>query len=156
MSDGQGKQSGAPDSYGESVPDTSQKVPKKLHIKENADVISVGSVAIAAKNSAKESLPLVWSGIAKQLVYFIGALLITFLVIWWGKESLLRARFLTEDALISSEMALETYKELSDQNVELCFSFAEKFVFGGLMSLVTLILGFVFGEKSAQIKNDNS
>ena len=81
------------------------------------------------------------------LIVVIAGLLALVVLKWFGLERELQTKLLELAREPAGGPQIETYKDISQQTFDKTWRFVDRVILGGLMSLLTLIIGYVFGAR---------
>ena len=111
-------------------------------------------LVLKSREKATE-LQFIWSLAAMVLMGFIVVILMGCAAYWFRVEKDLRSKILPCNAVQYSDSQVVSYITNTEKSHERLWKFIDRVVLGALMSLLTLIVGYVFGVKT-QSESSNS
>jgi hypothetical protein len=105
--------------------------------------------AVTNREPATE-LQFIWSTVAICIMAFMALVTVALLWRWSRADDQLICQFVSLATNEVSKANNDLYKTVSDQIFERNWKILDRLVLGGLMSMLTLIIGFVFGIRKGQ------
>ncbi len=143
-----GDQSARPRSSNNKVRETAAGQPAAISLRQTPQKERAlrKSDAFTIREPATE-LELFWSVVAAVIFVVIATFIAVIFWRWYVDDKGLKATLSIIGPNGVSKEAIKQYCELSNQAFQRAWQLVDRVVLGGLMSLLTLILGYVFGIK---------
>ena len=137
-----------PKAGAETGPRTAELSVEEITEKRYAGKESEASPGVSGREKATE-LQFLWSWVAVGLILVIATLFVVVVLKWFSLERELQTRLIeiSKDAAAEPSARLEMYKDISQQTFDRTWRVVDRVILGGFMSLLTLIIGYVFGAR---------
>ena len=116
---------------------------------------SEAAPAVAEHREKATELQFFWSCVAVGLIVVIAVMLAVVVHKWFGLEREFQTQLIDggKDAAADASARVETYKDVSQLTFDRVWRIVDRVILGGLMSLLTLIIGDVFGARRPKTKD---
>ena len=111
--------------------------------------------AISEHREKATELQFLWSWVAVGLILLIALLLSVVVFKWFSLERDFQTQLLVlikDDTTSNASAQIEMYKDISQQTFDRAWRVVDGVILGGFMSLLTLIIGYVFGVQKPKAK----
>ncbi|MEI6166977.1 MAG: hypothetical protein WCS52_07260 [bacterium] len=106
--------------------------------------------ADAAMEEKATELQRFWSWAALGIFVVMAVLIFLVCLNWYSTDQGFRVALITSSTNDLSQVKIDQYTKLSDQAFERSWRVVDRVVMGGLMSLLTLIIGYIFGTRRSR------